>query len=86
MMPSGQMQYMKQLVAGGLEHLLPPSVEDLKTWKSLYLCYFNSKLSIKQGRRLPKYLCVVNPRPDEIISAISSFGLKSVLESVRFPH
>jgi hypothetical protein len=67
MMPSGQMNYMKKLVEGGLEHMLPPTVEELKGWKSLYMCYFNSNFSAKQGRRLPKYLCVQNPRPDEIV-------------------
>jgi hypothetical protein len=66
-MPSSQMQYMRQLVAGGVEAILPPSKEELKSYKAVYLCYFNSELSAKQGRRLPLKLCVKNPRPDEIL-------------------
>jgi signal recognition particle subunit SEC65 len=71
---------MKGLVNGGVDVILPPSKEEMKSWKTLYLCYFNSELSVKQGRRLPKYLCVKNPRPDEILQALSSFGLKTVFE------
>ena len=67
LMPSQQMEYMTKLVTGGVDLILPPSKEELKPWKSLDLCYFNSELSYKQGRRLPKYLCVKNPRPDEIL-------------------
>jgi hypothetical protein len=61
---------MKQLVAGGVDIILPPSKEELKSWKTLYLCYFNADFSVKDGRRLPKYLCVKNPRPDEVCSAL----------------
>lgn len=82
MMPSGQKEYMKRLVDGGVDILLPPSKEELKSWKSLYLCYFNSELSYKQGRRLPLYLCVKNPRPDEILNTLSSMGLKTAFEHV----
>ena len=71
---------MKTLVEGGSDNIVPPSSEELKGWKSLYLCYFNSSYSLKKGRRLPKYLCVDNPRPDEIVIALQSMGIKSVLE------
>jgi signal recognition particle subunit SEC65 len=81
-MPSSQITYMKQLVAGGVEAILPPSKEELKSWKAIYLCYFNSELSVKEGRRLPKKLCVRNPRPDEVLQALTQIGLKSVFEQV----
>jgi signal recognition particle subunit SEC65 len=71
---------MKQLVAGGIDIMIPPSKEEMKSWKSLYLCYFNSELSVKEGRRLPKYLCVKNPRPDEVIQALAHLGIKTVFE------
>ena len=80
LMPSQQMAYMKQLVEGGVDLVLPPSKEELKSWKSVYLCYFNSELSYKQGRRMPLNFCVKNPRPDEILQAISTLGLKTVFE------
>lgn len=57
---------MKSLVDGDSEHLLPPTKEEIKEWKTFYLLYFNSDKSVKEGRRLPKALCVSNPRPDEI--------------------
>lgn len=81
-MPSQQMQYMKQLAEGGVDLILPPTKDELKSWKSIYLCYFNSELSYKQGRRLPTKFCVKNPRPDEVLQAVSSLGLKTVFEQV----
>ena len=30
---------------------------------------------------LPKNLCVKNPRPDEILKALESFGIKSFFEA-----
>ena len=82
MMPSSQVAYMKQLVEGGADALIPPSKEEVKEWKAFYLCYFNSDFSEKQGRRLPKYLCVPNPRPDEVVSALQSFGIRCIVEAV----
>ena len=83
LMPSSQMAYMKQLVAGGVEAILPPSKDELKSWKGVYLCYFNRELSKQKGRRLPLEYCVRNPRPDEVLQALAQIGLKSVFEQVR---
>lgn len=61
---------------------MPPKQEEIKAWSAVYLSYFNSDFSVKQGRKLPKYLCVQNPRPDEIINALKSLGIKYVFEPV----
>jgi hypothetical protein len=47
MLPSGQIAYMKKIVAGDTKDLIPPSVEEVKDWKAVYLSYFNSSLSVK---------------------------------------
>ena len=69
MMPSGQIAFMKKLVADGGAELMPPSQEEIKDWKAVYLSYFNADLSVKKGRVLPLEYCVRNPRPDEIMAA-----------------
>jgi hypothetical protein len=75
---------MKQLVEGGADHMLPPTKEEVKEWKTFYLLYFNSEKSIKEGRRLPKSLCVKNPRPDEVSEALGKLGFRSICDHVSF--
>lgn len=70
---------MKKLVDGGADMILPPSKEELAEWKGVYLSYFDACKTVKQGRVLPKNLCVKNPRPDEIVKALESLGIKSFL-------
>jgi len=70
---------MKKLVNGETEELFPPTEEEIKKWHTFYLCYFNSEFSLEQGRRLPKELCVKNPRPDEISDALKQLGYRSIL-------
>ena len=82
MMPSGRLAYMKKLVEGGTEQLIPPSKEEIAEWKGVYLSYFNSDLSAKHGRMLPKKLCIKNPRPDEVTRALNSLGIRSIFEAV----
>jgi|LauGreDrversion4_2_1035121.scaffolds.fasta_scaffold95167_3 deoxyhypusine synthase len=45
LLPSGQVQYMRQLVDGGVDELLPPSEDEVKEWKTFYLQYFNASKS-----------------------------------------
>lgn len=82
MLPSGQIAYMKKIVAGDTKDLIPPSVEEVKDWKAVYLSYFNASLSAKQGRMLPKEFCVKNPRPDELLEAFRSLQIRAIFESV----
>lgn len=72
MMPSGQIAFMKKLIADGGADLMPPSKEEITEWKAFYLSYFNANLSTKKGRVLPLKYCVRNPRPDEIMEAFRS--------------
>ena len=81
-LPSEQLAFMKQLVEGDVDEIIPPSQEDVKGWKTIFLCYFNSAKSLQEGRRLPINLCVKNPRPDEICDALKSFGFRSIFHSV----
>lgn len=82
LLPSGQLQYMKQLVDGSMDSVLPPTTDEVKEWKTFYSLYFNSDKSVKEGRRLPKHLCVKNPRPDEISEALGRLGFRSICDNV----
>ncbi len=42
--------------------------------KVIYPSYFDTRLSRKEGRRVPKSLAIKNPSINEIITAASSFG------------
>ena len=81
-MPSGQIAFMKKLIADGGTDALPPSQEEVKEWKAIYLSYFNSNLSIKKGRVLPLEYCVKNPRPDEIMEAFRALQIRAIFEAV----
>ena len=82
MMPSARLAYMKKLVEGGAESIMPPSKEEVSEWKAVYLCYFNSETSIKHGRVMGKKYCIKNPRPDEITSALEKLGIRCIHETV----
>ena len=47
LMPSAQLAFMKKLVDGGTDMILPPSKEELSEWKGLYLSYFDSSKTVK---------------------------------------
>ena len=82
MMPSGQIAFMKKIVADGGADLVPPSQEEIKEWKAVYLSYFNANLSVKKGRVLPLEYCVRNPRPDEIMAAFRALQIRAIFEAV----
>ena len=82
MMPSARLAYMKKLVEDGAESIMPPSKEEVAEWKGVYLCYFNSEISIKNGRVMGKKYCIKNPRPDEITAALDSLGIRAIHETV----
>jgi hypothetical protein len=82
LLPTGQVQYMRQLVEGGVDELLPPSEEEVKGGKTFYLQYFNADKSQAEGRRLPLSKCVKNPRPDEVSEALRQLGYKSICHRV----
>ncbi len=48
--------------------------------------YFNSKLSRKQGRRVPKDAAVVNPTLDTLALAARNAGLTKMKREVDIPH
>ena len=81
-MPSGQITFMKKLIADGGAEALPPSQEEISEWKAVYLSYFNSNFSVKKGRVLPLEYCVRNPRPDEIMEAFRALQIRAIFEAV----
>ena len=83
MMPSGRLAYMKKLVEGGADALVPPSKEECAEWKGVYLSYFDSRWSNAKGRVMALKYCVPNPRPDEVLSALSSHKIRNIFEAVR---
>ena len=34
---------------------------EVKKWNSVYTTYYNKNLTLKEGRRVPKELCLENP-------------------------
>ena len=82
MMPSGQISFMKKLIADGGADALPPSQEEITDWKACYLSYFNANFSVKKGRVLPLEYCVRNPRPDEIMEAFRTLQIRAIFEGV----
>lgn len=85
MMPSEGKAFMKKMIEGGHSALLPPSQDEIKDWKACYLSYWNSDLSVKQGRALPLAYCVRNPRPDEIMEAFRTLQIRAIFEGVSIP-
>ena len=81
-MPSSRLAYMKKMVEGGTDQLIPPSKDEIAEWKGIYCSYFDSDFSTKKGRMMPLKLCVKNPRPDEIVKALNTLGIRSIIEAV----
>ena len=82
MVPSEQRAYMKKIVQGGMQEVLPPSQEEIKEWRGCYLSYWNAELSVKKGRLLPLSPCVKNPRPDEVMDAFRSLQIRAIYQGV----
>jgi len=82
MLPSSQVAFMKKVVAGDVQDLIPPSTEEVKDWKAFYLSYFNTEFSMKKGRMLPLEFCVKNPRPDELMEAFRALQIRAIFEAV----
>jgi len=52
----------------------------------LWPVYFDSTKSRSEGRRLPKELCVPNPKAQEVLEAALKAGFKAILEEgKRYP-
>merc|ERR1712166_346115 len=49
-------------------------------WKCVYTTYFNSTLSIKEGRRVAKEKCVENPNVNLLRMAVTLLKLRTVVE------
>ena len=56
---------------------------ECKNWKSVYTTYFDKNLSIKEGRRIQKDLCLDNPNVHLLQFACEALGLKSLAEPLR---
>ena len=82
MMPSGRLAFMKKLVEGGADAVVPPSKEEIAEWKGVYLSYFDSRFSSAKGRVMPLKYCVPNPRPDEITGALTKHKIRNIFEAV----
>ena len=81
-LPSAQLAFMKKIVNGGAGVPMPPTAEEVKDWKALYLSYFDANLSVKKGRMMPLEYCVRNPRPDEVMEALKSIQIRAIFEPV----
>jgi len=81
MLPSAQIAYMKKVISDGGAEVIPPSKEEMSEWKAFYLSYFNSSLSVKNGRMLPLEYCVRNPRPDELMEAFRALQIRAIFEA-----
>lgn len=56
-------------------------------WQRLYLVYFDSSKTRREGRRVSKELAVERPRIEEVAEAVESLGLKAkVVEEARYPR
>ena len=64
-------------LSGGL------TVEQVKKWKSVYTTYFNSALSLKEGRRVHQDKCCENPNINMLKMAVDRLGLRSVIEPFK---
>lgn len=83
LLPSGQNLYMQNLVDGGSDELIPPTMTEVKEWKMFYPMYFNIDYSHGEGRRLPKNLCLKNPTIHEIYDGLKALGFRVMIEMVR---
>ncbi|GHJ87352.1 hypothetical protein NliqN6_3754 [Naganishia liquefaciens] len=66
----------KQLGAG----MIVKDQQEYKSWYSLYPLYFDAKLSVNQGRRVPRSQALWWPQSLHIAKACSSLGLQCVHE------
>ncbi|KAJ9122510.1 hypothetical protein QFC22_001939 [Naganishia vaughanmartiniae] len=66
----------KQLGAG----MIMKDQQEFKHWNTLYPLYFDAKLSINQGRRVPRSKAVWWPQSLHIAKACSSLGLQCIHE------
>jgi signal recognition particle subunit SRP19 len=59
----------------------------LKDYKRiiLWLDYFNSKLSRKDGRKVPLYLAVGSPTMDELVESVTKLGLITEPVKAKYP-
>jgi len=51
----------------------------------LWLDYFNSKLSRKDGRKVPLYLAVSSPALDELVESVRKLGFDAESVKARYP-
>ena len=55
---------------------------DSKRWRCVYATYFDKNLSIKEGRRVPKELCLEKPNINLISIAVEDLGFKMHLDPI----
>ena len=53
-----------------------------KKWRCVYATYFDKSLTIKEGRRLPKEMCLDNPNIHLISFAMESLKLKYIVDQL----
>ncbi|KAJ9106870.1 hypothetical protein QFC19_002999 [Naganishia cerealis] len=66
----------KQLGAG----MIMKDQQEFKAWNTLYPLYFDAKLSVNQGRRVPRSKAIWWPQSLYIAKACSSLGLQCIHE------
>ena len=67
--------------------------KELKNWKitsfsfiCIYPAYIDAKKTVKEGRKIPKPLCVENPSYQEIKDVLSVTNLNCVIENKIYPR
>ena len=53
---------------------------DISRWVIVYPCYINSKLSIAEGRKLPKAQCCEDPLPAAMAQVAAKLGFQAAIE------
>jgi|TARA_B110000285_G_C14915332_1_gene509940 signal recognition particle subunit SRP19 len=53
-----------------------------KKWRCVYATYFDKSLTIKEGRRLPKEMCLDNPNINIISFAMEKLKLKYHIDPI----
>lgn len=60
--------------------------DEFSRWICIYPAYINSKKSRKEGRKIPRNICVENPTFQEIKDVLSVSNLRIGIENKQYPR